>query len=187
MSLTDNYFQLYDLPQQYVLDENVLRATYRDLQRKTHPDKFADASKQEQRLAVQYAAVINDAYDVLSSPLKRAIYMLKLKGFELDAYQSVPMGGMFLMEQIELREELEQVMNGPDPEIVLDKISTQLERQLDTLQAEFLALIPQINGASTQDSPQMVVDGAIEVVKKMQFLVKIQAEVGHLEHELLDD
>jgi hypothetical protein len=70
---------------------------------------------------------------------------------------------------------------------VLDKISTQLERQLDTLQAEFLALIPQINDASTQDSPQMVVDGAIEVVKKMQFLVKIQAEVGHLEHELLDD
>lgn len=178
MSLTNNYFHLYDLPEQYSLDVNALRSTYRDLQRKTHPDKFARASQQEQLLAVQYAATINDAYDVLTSPLKRAIYMLKLAGFEIDPQQSAAMDPMFLMQQIELREELEQVSRTNDPEAALEKISEQLESELDALQKIFgtqIVALDDSGACSAQDT-----------VKKMQFVVKVQAEVEHLEHELLD-
>jgi len=178
VSLTDNYFQLYDLPEQYSLDVNALRATYRDLQRKTHPDKFAHASQQEQLLAVQYAATINDAYDVLTCPLKRAMYMLKLKGFELDPQQSGAMDPMFLMQQMELREELEQVSHVDDPEAALEKISEQLENELDALQETFKEQIGGLDGSGAS--------AAQDTVKKMQFVVKVQTEVEHLEHELLD-
>lgn len=178
MSLTDNYFQLFDLPEQYSLDNNVLRATYRDLQRKTHPDKFANASQQEQLLAVQYTATVNDAYDVLSSSLKRAIYMLKLKGFEIDPQQSAVMDPMFLVQQMELREELENVSRVDAPEVALEKISEQLEKDLEDLEKGFAAqieVLDESNAVAAQDT-----------VKKMQFVVKAQSEVEHLEHELLD-
>ena len=178
MSLTDNYFQLFDLPEQYVVDVNALRATYRDLQRKTHPDKFTNASQQEQLLAVQYAATINDAYDVLTSPLKRGIYMLALKSFEIDPQQSAAMDPLFLIQQMELREELENVERVDDPEVALDSISEQLEGELDALQKTFTAQIEALdvsNAVAAQDT-----------VKKMQFVVKVQSEVEHLEHELLD-
>lgn len=178
MSLTDNYFQLFDLPEQYSLDDNALRATYRDLQRKTHPDKFASASQPEQLLAVQYAATVNDAYDVLASSLKRAIYMLKLKGFEIDPQQSAAMDPMFLMQQMELREELENVSHAGDPEAALEKISEQLEKDLEDLEKGFTAQIEVL------DEPNAV--AAQDTVKKMQFVVKVQSEVEHLEHELLD-
>lgn len=178
MSLTDNYFQLYDLPEQYSLDEHALRATYRELQRKTHPDKFADASKQAQLLAVQYAATINDAYDVLTSPLKRAIYMLKLKGFDMDAQPSASMDPMFLMQQMELREELEQVSKADDPEVALEKISEHLEREFDVLRGMFETQISNFDDAAAE--------AALSTVNEMQFLVKVQTEVEHLEHELLD-
>lgn len=178
MSLTDNYFQLFDLLEQYSLDVNALRATYRDLQRKTHPDKFAHAPQQEQLLAVQYAATINDAYDVLTSPLKRAIYMLKLKGFEIDPQQSAAMDPLFLMQQMELREELESVSRVDDPEAALEKISEQLENELEDLEQGFAAQIEVLNDSNAV--------AAQDTVKKMQFVVKVQSEVEHLEHELLD-
>lgn len=172
MSLTENYFQLFNLPEQYFLDESALRGVYRELQRKTHPDKFADASKQEQLLAVQYAATINDAYDVLTSPLKRAMYMLTLRGVDLDE-QGGSMDPAFLMEQMELREELEQAVHATDPEAELEKVSEHLESELNALQGTFNA---QIGGD---------LSGAEETVKKMQFLVKLESEVEHIEHELL--
>lgn len=178
MSLTENYFQLFDLSERYELDENLLRATYRELQRKTHPDKFAGASQQEQLLAVQYAATINDAYDVLTSPLKRAIYMLKLKGVELDVQQSASMDPAFLMQQMELREELEQAPQAADPEAALEAVSEHLERELEVLQRDFVA---QINAQESGLAE------AADSVNKMQFLVKVQTEVEHLEHELLDN
>lgn len=172
MSLTENYFQLFDLPETYFLDESALRRVYRELQRKTHPDKFADASKHEQLLAVQYAATINDAYDVLTSPLKRAIYMLTLRGVELDE-QGSSMDPAFLMEQMELREELEQATHAIDPEAALEKVTEHLESELEMLQAAF-------NVQVEED-----VSAAVQTVKKMQFLVKLESEVEHLEHELL--
>ncbi|MEZ5525592.1 MAG: Fe-S protein assembly co-chaperone HscB [Pseudomonadales bacterium] len=176
MSLTENYFQLFDLEEQYCLDENALRATYRELQRKTHPDKFAEAGKHEQMLAVQYAATINDAYDVLTSPLKRAIYMLQLRGVELDEQGSGLMDPAFLMEQMELREELEQASHANNPEAALEKVTEHLDTELDALQADFKA---QIERDDTE--------AAVETVKKMQFLVKLETEVEHLAHELLSD
>lgn len=179
MSLKENYFQLFEVPEQYSFDENTLRATYRDLQRKTHPDKFAGASEHEQLLAVQYAATINDAYDVLTSPLKRAIYMLSLKGIELDEQGSSAMDPLFLMAQMELREELEQAEHAADPEAALEKVAEHLDAELAQLQAAFVVQIEK--GCDAE------LEAAVETVKKMQFLAKVQADLEHLEHELLVD
>lgn len=179
MSLTENYFQLFDLPEQYQLDSAALRNTYRELQRKTHPDKFTDASQHEQMLAVQYAATINDAHDVLKSPLKRAIYMLKLRGIEMNEQGSAALDPEFLMEQMQLREELEQAAHAADPETALEKVTEHLEQELAVLQDKFAEQIDQ--GYSGELS------AALETVNKMQFLVKLETEVEHLEHELLND
>lgn len=167
------------MPEQYSLDVDALRATYRDLQRKTHPDKFAGASQHEQLLAVQYAATINDAYDVLTSPLKRAIYMLSLKGIVLNEQTSAAMDSTFLMAQMELREELEQASHSKDPEIVLEKIGEQLSDEIGALQVAFETHFNK--GCDAE------LEAAVVTVKKMQFLVKFQADLEHLEHELLTD
>ncbi len=179
MSLTENYFQLFELPEQYAVDEDSLRKTYRELQRKTHPDKFANASQHEQLLAVQYAATINDAYEVLTSPLKRAIYMLSLKGIELDKQSSASMDPVFLMAQMELREELEQAEHASDPEAALEKVGEHLESEMEALQVQFVAHL--------EKGCEAELTAAIETVKKMQFMAKVQVDLEHLEHELLAD
>ena len=48
-----NYYQLFDLPEQFALDERLLGEHFRRLQQQLHPDRYASASDHEQRIAVQ--------------------------------------------------------------------------------------------------------------------------------------
>ena len=73
---------MFGLPVNYQVDLSLLADRYRSMQRKFHPDRYASKPAQEQRLAVQYAAVINQAYTELSSPLLRAQYLLSLQNME---------------------------------------------------------------------------------------------------------
>ena len=178
MSVAENYFALFGLPEDYGLDVALLADKYRLLQRNTHPDRFAGASKQEQLLSAQYAAVVNDAYESLKSPVKRAIYMLKLKGLNLDEQRSANMSPDFLMRQIELREELEGVKDQEDSEAALEKLNDNLQGQLSGFEQAFAASI----NCRADDS----LNNAVQTVNKMQFIVKMLKDVERLEDELLD-
>ena len=67
-----NYFQLFGLETQFTIDLAKLSTLYQTLQKKVHPDRFANASSQDQLLAVKKSTLINDAYQTLKNPLKRA-------------------------------------------------------------------------------------------------------------------
>jgi molecular chaperone HscA len=101
--LSHNHFELFGLKAGFEVDGETLALRYRDLQKETHPDRFANASEQERRLSVQLAAQINEAFRVLKSPLARARYLLELKGVVIDDTDT-RMDPAFLMEQMELRE-----------------------------------------------------------------------------------
>jgi len=82
--LTANYFELLDLEQDYQLDLKVLKEKYLELQREVHPDKFASESEKIQREAIQRVSYLNQAYEILKSPLQRAIYLLQISGNDFD-------------------------------------------------------------------------------------------------------
>ena len=67
-----NYFQLFGLEIEFIIDLPKLSTLYQALQKKVHPDRFAHASSQEQMLAVKKSTLVNDAYQTLKNPLKRA-------------------------------------------------------------------------------------------------------------------
>jgi len=84
LNFSQNYFELFGLPNQFHTDLNALSERYRELQRVTHPDRYANASDQEKRIAMQGATLINEAFQTLKNPLQRAQYMLSLKGLNAD-------------------------------------------------------------------------------------------------------
>lgn len=178
MAVSQNYFQLFGLEEQYDLDLKRLADAYREIQRNTHPDRHAHGSRRDQLLSMQYTATVNDAYETLKSPLKRAMYLLKLSGIDLADDSSTHMDSEFLMQQIELREKLEAAQHAKDPESELEQIAEELEIQLSSYQEQFKM--------NLFDSSQSSLDKAAEQVKKMQFVVKMQHEVERLEEQLLD-
>lgn len=173
--LGKNHFELFGLPVQFELDLGSIAERYRELQRAIHPDQFASGTDQEQRIAVEQAALVNDAYQTIKSPLKRAQYLLQLKGKPLDDTDTqMDMG--FLMQQMEMREELENVPNTDDPFAALDKIRSELKSDLSA--------VTQLAANQLDDEGELT--NARESVKKMQFLYKVQQEMNELEEHLAE-
>src|SRR5437868_4529239 len=104
-----NYFELFGLPVSFDLDLADLTERYRGLARTTHPDRFAGGSDQERRVAMQTTASINEAFRILKDPIARGRYLLELRGVRLNAESETVRDTSFLAEQIELREQLEDV------------------------------------------------------------------------------
>ncbi|MEZ5671978.1 MAG: Fe-S protein assembly co-chaperone HscB [Thiotrichaceae bacterium] len=168
MSLTNNYFELFNLPISLKLIRTSAQC-YRDLQRTIHPDKFADAPERERLLALQQAAYINTAYQTLKIPLSRAQYLLQLHDNSDNNEHDVQLDSEFLMEQIELRETLSEIRQLE----VLNQFLTEVERKIQQLLATL-----------TIDFQQADYTVARDTVKKLQFLDKLHREIMILEEQL---
>ena len=68
MALTQNHFELFGLPVAFDVDVHQLAERYRQLQRASHPDRYANASDRERRLSIQHAAQVNDAFQTSNLP-----------------------------------------------------------------------------------------------------------------------
>ncbi|KJK23713.1 co-chaperone HscB [Burkholderiaceae bacterium 16] len=112
--MKDDYFALFGLPVGYAVDEAALDAAYLTVQSQAHPDRFANAGDAERRVAMQWAAYANEAYRTLRQPLKRAIYLLTLRGVDIQAENNTAMAPAFLMQQMEWREALQEAVEEKD-------------------------------------------------------------------------
>ncbi|NHZ69734.1 MAG: Fe-S protein assembly co-chaperone HscB [Thermotogales bacterium] len=175
--LTQNYFELFSLPQQYVLERAELDARYRKLQSSAHPDRYASASDQERRISMQQATHINEAYQVLKDPLRRGRYLLELRGHVIEDQQSTHQDPEFLMQQIELREALGEIRGQDDPLQALDRLAREIQAQYQALESE-LAQALDAGGETEQ---------AVTLVLKMQYFMRLQNEVQELEADLEDE
>jgi molecular chaperone HscB len=176
--LTQNYFEIFSLPQRYALNRAGLDARYRDLQRSVHPDRFASGSDQERRVSMQQAARINEAYQVLRDPLRRGRYLLELRGIPIDDRQGAHQDPGFLMHQMELRESLAEVRQQDEP----FKALAQLGRDIEARFRELEGRLGQVLDADAGDAAE-----AAALVQKMQFFTRLQREVQELEADLEDE
>lgn len=142
MNLQSTDFELFAIPARFAQDTELLDARWKQLQRQVHPDRFAAQGAAAQRVAMQWSARINEAYRRLKDPLKRAAYLCTLHGAQIDAESNTSMPGEFLMQQMELREQLDDVdsaagleelqsVAGRLAEAMLVKIESQADEQQD--------------------------------------------------------
>ncbi|MFT4614446.1 MAG: molecular chaperone HscB [Bacteroidia bacterium] len=170
-----NYFELFDLCVDFAVDKSRLGERFRQLQGELHPDKHAGASERDQRLAVQYSSLVNQAYTTLRKPLPRALYLLELAGIGAEQVAKQHVDGGFLIVQIDLREKLETMAELVEPEPVLDHLLTEIEVDVRELQAVF---------ASSYTAGNYTL--AAEACVKMQYLDKLHQEAEQIESDLMD-
>ncbi|MFM1755511.1 MAG: hypothetical protein RL621_415 [Bacteroidota bacterium] len=98
-----NYFELFGLPIGFQVDTNKLRAAFMDIQRASHPDKFAQSNSYEQDEALERSALANKGFSLLNNKDQIMPYVLELKGI-IDADEKYALSPDFLMEMMELNE-----------------------------------------------------------------------------------
>ncbi len=113
-----NFFELFNLPAQFDVNDKALDTAYRNIQCRVHPDRFVTASATEKRIAMKYASLVNDAYQTLKDPVKRAMHLCVLNGIPMENAH-IQMEPMFLMKQMTLREKLEDAQDSGNREALL--------------------------------------------------------------------
>ena len=185
VDITKNYFELFQLPVACHIDQALLFERYHELQKTVHPDRFAGADQRQQRLAIQYAAYVNEGFETLKSYLKRSLYLLKLAGYEVELENNTVMDPMFLMEQMELREAMSEVRDHNDPEAELERLTEQVDEGVEQLHQTFEVLW--LEARASESGKDENLKKAQDAVRKMQFMVKLASELEQLEAELFGD
>lgn len=164
--LQQNYFELFQLPVSFQIEMDVLKQKQQEFQKNIHPDKYANASQQEQMLAMQVSTQVNTAYQTLADDLQRAVYLLSLQGIDINTETDTQMPMDFLMKQMEIREALSEVKEDESSLSTLDDMLVAIGKD----RAELVQ-----NVKSNFD--EQAYKQARDDVRQFQFIEKLQNEI----------
>jgi molecular chaperone HscB len=133
MKLDSDDFELFGIPRRFEQDRQQLDQRWRELQAEVHPDRFATAAAAGQRVAMQWAVRVNEAYQRLKDPLRRAAYLCELQGAPIDAENNTAMPAAFLVEQMEWREALDDAATPEQIEALSTQVAEYRKRALAQL------------------------------------------------------
>ena len=171
----NNPFALFDLPVAFQVDSALLNERYLALQKSLHPDNFSAASAQEQRLAMQKSAEINDALRILKDPITRADSIIAINTGETENPEEKSNNDIdFLMQQMEWRETLENIENRQDTDEL-----TAFAQEINQIRHAILSELSTALDAQQWDIARAITD-------KLRFIKKLQTEIERVEETLLD-
>ena len=163
MQLTDSDFDLFGVPRCQAQDRASLDARWRALQAEVHPDRFAAEGASVQRVAMQWAVRVNEAYQRLKDPLRRAAYLCELNGAAVNAENNTAMPAAFLMQQLAWREALDAAAGLAAVQALAAEVAAKRKALLDQL-------------ASTLDEEQDHV-AAAQQVRALMFIERFASDV----------
>jgi len=165
-----DHFTRFGLKKAYNLDVDGLERSYFELQRHLHPDRFANKTPQEKRLSQQQAVSLNEAFEVLKDPLKRADYLLMMRGGVGISHDHTVNDPVLLMEAMETREAL---MNAQDV--------TAINNLSDKARRDVRDCIGAITVAFEQDN----LEEARKLALRLKYLTKLLEETRQYKARLV--
>ena len=163
MKIDDDDFTLFAMPRRFAVDANALAQRWRDLQAEVHPDRFAAEGAAAQRVAMQWAVRVNEAYQRLKDPLARATYLCELAGHRLDPHDNQAMAPGFLARQMEWHEALADAESSDD----VNALDADVTAELKQLRAEVQADLDERHDAAA----------AVPKLRQWMFLARLREEI----------
>jgi molecular chaperone HscB len=163
-----NYFEFYDLPESFDIDDAALKKKFYELSKRYHPDFYANEDEAKQQEILELSTINNKAYNVLSNPNKRMEYVLQQHNLlaEGDKYQLAP---DFLMEMMEINEALMEVEDAGQ----LAAIKTQIA-DTETEQNGQIALLTSKYQNSDDAGKQKILESIRDIYYRQKYLLRIK-------------
>ena len=134
LDIASTDFELFHTVPRFHQDRAALDARWLVLQNEVHPDRFAAQGAAAQRIAVQWAVRVNEAYQRLKDPVRRAAYLCELNGASIDAQNNTAMPAEFLMQQMAWREALDEAATVDDVEALVQQVTDHRRAALHRLE-----------------------------------------------------
>lgn len=160
-----DHFARFGLSPEFDLDSAALDRRYFDCQRMLHPDRFAMRTSREKALSQQQSVCVNEAYEILKDPLKRADYLVHLKGAGvLPEGCTLVNDQELLTETMELREALAEANSPEDVDVLDQRATNDIQYCIDALSKTF----------RSDD-----LEGACRLTTRLKYLRKLREECRH--------
>lgn len=137
----DDPFSLLGLSPAYEVDLAALEQAFFERSKQLHPDRVTGATAAERVAALSRSRALNDAYQLIKRPVPRAEYLLARAGVTIGDNERLDPA--FLMEILELREELAEARAAENTELV-----ARLQRAMQARRAQALDALPALFAAS---------------------------------------
>ena len=163
--MSQNFFTLLKLPEAFVIDLEKLDQNYQDIQKEIHPDRFASFDDETKLESIKKTAQVNDAYQTLKSPIRRAEYLLQLHGVNIHDEKYTAVSQDFLMQQMEWREELETHKQN---KLALEKLAADIQKNKNEM----------MNQLPTLFDHKDHLNDAIQITRELNFIEKIEQHIN---------
>ena len=168
-----NYFQVLNTSATYDVDARAITIFKRHLMKQLHPDKFAGADSEVLSMAEDQSALLNEAASVLTNPYRRGVYLLSINGAEIEEGTNPDLGNDFLMELMELNEEVDSAREAAE----VEKLMKKVERVVGSMERELSEAFS--GGCFAASSTYTAVDlsEAKLILEKMKFFINFQEKL----------
>ncbi len=181
-----NYFHMFSNPNQtFNVDLKELEGKFKNLQKQLHPDKFATKSISEKNYSAAASSMVNQAYQVLKSPMDRVNYILMSKlGINIldetstTVKDPVLMSEMFLLRETasELTSKEDMAAFISDREQELYKLGVSLDELMERHDSAVAGLSRQV-GEEAFAAQYKLKEEIKEVAVRMKYLSKVLVEM----------
>ncbi|MGI4872439.1 MAG: Fe-S protein assembly co-chaperone HscB [Janthinobacterium lividum] len=171
-----NYFDFFGLPETFLLDETALKSKYYQLSRELHPDFHAQDTPAAQAEALRLSTLNTDAYRTLANPDSRMAYLLGQHGLleEGSAQNQLPTD--FLMEVMELNEQLMELETVPDAAATA-QVSAEVQALAATLDAGIQPVLAGYPGLPPDHQPAALQQVRTYYLKK-RYLLRLRQQLA---------
>lgn len=168
-----NYFDFFDLPVSFQLDEAELKRRFYETSKKYHPDFYTLESASKQTEILELSTLNNEAYRTLADFDKRMRYILDMKGvLAEEGKNDIPQD--FLMEMMDINEALMELEFDFD-EATYQQTLQQIEVQEKAIFQEVAQIIEQYDDKKATDTELSTVR---DYYLKKRYLLRIRENLA---------
>ena len=172
-----DYFQLYSIKKEFLLDLSELKLKQKMLLQKMHPDLFVNSTAVEKKVASDFATLVNKAFGILRDPLTRGEHLCSILGLQFDIESIKLTREDFLEKQFEIRSELDEIKknNSSKKLFLIERFGKELQASISQMLVEIDKSFKRLNlkdNASTHSLKEQLAN--------LAFLTKAQYELGEV-------
>ena len=171
-----NYFDFFGLEPKFNIHSKALKLLYYEKMKEFHPDMQVNASPEEQAEVLRMSSINNEAYKTLKDFHLRLKYILSTY-YPGNEPPSTVLPQMFLMEMMDMNDDLEEIKNSND-QTKADAFEKQV---LDTLEEMKTEIENVVKDASVEEASIDVFDQINEYLLKKNYLHRAISNVRNEE------
>ncbi|NUM31568.1 MAG: Fe-S protein assembly co-chaperone HscB [Bacteroidetes bacterium] len=167
-----NYFDFYEIPLKFNIDEKSLKVKFYKIAKENHPDFFIN-DENRYRQALSISATNNEAYKCLSDFYLRAAYILKLSDLIFDEKFSSD----FLMDMMEINEAVEDLTIDNDYE-KLKNLTSEIDKLNENNFTELSSLTGIADNAEKPD--EKLLKQINETLQKHKYILRLKETLANI-------